>query len=67
MKVEIKNNKIVLSNNPAQNVPGALYIIYKQKEKVEETLIDVKRGCKEYELPKGVDKKDIESLYLRVL
>jgi len=37
------------------------------KEIVEEKLFDVHKGQKEYDLPKGVAKKDIEALYLRVL
>jgi len=37
------------------------------KQVIEEVTIDVHKGQKEYDLPEGVAKKDIEALYLRVL
>ena len=38
-----------------------------EKTTIEDVTLDVKRGQKEYDLPEGVAKKDIEALYLRVL
>jgi len=37
------------------------------KQVIEQVILDVHKGQKEYDLPKGVVKKDIEALYLRVL
>jgi len=65
MKVEIKDNKIILSNTPLQDVAGAFLIISKKLDGTP--MIDVHKGQKEYDLPKDVVKKDIEALYLRVL
>lgn len=39
----------------------------KTKSNVHQSFIDVCKGQKEYNLPKGVVKKDIEALYLRIL
>lgn len=66
MKVAIKGRKIVLSNVPGQNVAGA-FLIISSKLEGKEIILDAKRGQKEYWLPEGVDKKDVEALYLRVL
>lgn len=71
MKVIIKGTKIILSETPIRDVVGAFFLIYKQKVgkevKIEDVTIDVHKGQKEYNLPEGVTKKDIEALYLRVL
>jgi hypothetical protein len=37
------------------------------KQSIEDVTLDVYKGQKEYDLPEGVAKKDIEALYLRVL
>ena len=37
------------------------------KQSIEDVTIDAHKGQKEYDLPEGVVKKDIEALYLRVL
>jgi hypothetical protein len=67
MKVGIKGTKIVMSHTPTQDVPGAFFLIYKYKDKINDKTIDVKKGQKHYDLPDGIVKKDIEALYLRVL
>jgi hypothetical protein len=63
MKVTIKGTKIILSEDPRQDVYGALLIMTVEDNK----MIDVKKGQKEYDLPEGITKKDIEALYLRIL
>jgi len=65
MKVTIKGGNIVLSNTPAKDVAGAFLII---SSKLDDYFItDAHKGQKEYKLPEGVTKKDVEALYLRVL
>ena len=66
MKIIIKGRKIILSNAPGQDVAGA-FLIISSKIDGNEVIFDAKRGQKEYWLPEGVDKKDVEALYLRVL
>ncbi|MFA5395222.1 MAG: hypothetical protein WC346_04310 [Methanogenium sp.] len=39
----------------------------KTKSNLHQGFLDVHKGQKEYNLPEGVAKKDIEALYLRVL
>lgn len=65
MNVKVKGNKIIFSNEPRQDVSGALLIISMKLD--EHKTIDVIKGQTEYDLPEGVTKKDIEALYLRVL
>jgi hypothetical protein len=86
MKVIIKGTKIIVSEAPKQDVPGAFLLLYKDQEKeiiseiivrgkkrtkvkeiVKDVTIDAKNGQKEYDLPNGIEKKDVEALYLRVL
>ena len=65
MKVSVKGKKIILSDTPRQDVVGAFLIISAKLD--DYSITDVKKGQKEYKLPKEVNKKDIEALYLRVL
>ena len=65
MKVSIKGKKIVLSDVPNKDVAGAFLIM---STKASEAIItDAHKGQKQYDLPEGVSKEDIEALYLRVL
>lgn len=66
MKIVIKGRKIILSNAPGQDVVGA-FLIISSKIDGNEVILDAKRGQKEYWLPDGVDKKDVEALYLRII
>lgn len=66
MQVSIKGKNILLSETPIRDVDGALLFISPKMEGNME-IIDVKKGQKSYKLPKGVNKKDIDALYLRVL
>lgn len=66
MKIIIKGRKIILSNAPVRDVVGA-FLIISSKIDGNEVIFDAKAGQKEYWLPDGVDKKDVEALYLRVL
>jgi len=39
----------------------------KIKEVIKDVTMDAKKGQKEYDLPDGVEKRNVEALYLRVL
>lgn len=65
MKVTIEEGKIVLSQVPAQHVAGALLIVSAKLEGYKYT--DVEKGVQEYDLPDGIEEKDIEALYLRII
>lgn len=65
MNIDIKGTKIHLSQEPAQNVDGAILVLIAEAK--EYHVIDVKRYQKRYDLPEGVTKKDIAALYLRVM
>lgn len=52
---------------PKQNSVMLLNKKEEFKQSVHQTFLDVKKGQKEYNLPEGVFKKDIEALYLRVI
>jgi len=71
MKVTVNGNRIVLTQPPVHDVAGAFFLIFnrqtKDKEVAESIVIDAQKGRVEYKLPKGVNKKDVEALYLRVL
>jgi hypothetical protein len=64
MKVELKTNKITLSEVPVNDVPGALIVLDK---KLKSTFIDVTKDKQTYRLPNGMTIKDIASVYLRIL
>lgn len=64
MKVELKINKIIMSEVPQANVPGALIVLDKQ---MKSYFIDVIKEKKTYRLPTGMTDKDIASIYLRII
>lgn len=63
MQIKLNNNTISLSDAPKNNVPGALLLLDK---KFKSTFIDVLKEKQEYKLPKGVNQKDVVSIYLRI-
>lgn len=66
MNVRLKGNKIVISQAPVQDVPGA-FLIISPKLKGFEVIMDAKAGQKEYEIPSELTREDIEAVYLRVI
>lgn len=56
---EEKTSKIYTGKDSFKKMPV--------KQSIEDVTTDAHKGQKEYDLPKGVTKKDVEALYLRVL
>ncbi|MDD4027029.1 MAG: hypothetical protein PHO75_02455 [Candidatus Shapirobacteria bacterium] len=64
MQVHLKKYKISLSETPQRDVPAALLILNK---KMQTSFIDVVKDKQTYVLPDGMNYKEVESIYLRVL